>query len=73
MTAPRAYPHAVGDRVTLDGVTRTVTARPGPYSVTLDGYLTASTTSGQLAPAARAEVPATDNFPLYDPATGEWQ
>lgn len=40
----KEYPHAVGDRVWLDGVLWSVTARPGPYSVTLDGCLTASVT-----------------------------
>ena len=42
MSELRPYPHALGDRVVLDGVVRTVTARPGPYSVQLDHYLTAS-------------------------------
>jgi len=41
----KEYPHAIGDRVWLDGKLRKVTARPGPYSVTLDGRLTASITS----------------------------
>jgi hypothetical protein len=42
MSELRPYPHAAGDRVWLDGVLRTVTGLPGPYSVQLDGRLTAS-------------------------------
>lgn len=48
-----AYPYAVGDRVEGAGIVGVVTARPGPYSVTLDGRVTVSIT--MLKPARKEE------------------
>lgn len=38
------YPYPIGTKVDLNGTVGTVTATPGPYSVTIDNRITASIT-----------------------------